>query len=144
HEEVDFRAVFPLIVWRVLARMGTGPGWSRTGAILGPAVLFTVLPYHLRQVDSALGVVPFFTFAVFLGLLVRRPDVLPGAALAHLAVNLLTIPVLYAGASPLARVLTVAVLLSGFAFIALFVAGQREEEGIPAGGAGVATWDPTI
>ncbi|MGH9035729.1 MAG: hypothetical protein ACRD0O_08185, partial [Acidimicrobiia bacterium] len=29
HEEVVFRAVFPLIVWRVLDRMGTGPGWSR-------------------------------------------------------------------------------------------------------------------
>jgi hypothetical protein len=144
HEEVVFRAVFPLIVWRLLVRAGADPGWSRAGAILIPAMLFAVLPNHLRQADSALGVLPFFTFAVFLGLLVRRPDVLPAAALAHLAVNLLTIPVLYGGASPLARGLAVGVLLSGLAFVALFTAGRPPQEGIPAGGTGVGSWDPTI
>ncbi len=144
HEEVVFRAVFPLVVWRVLERAGTSPGWSRAGAVLAPAALFAVLPNHLRQADSFLGVLPFFTFAVLLGLLVRRPDVLPAAALAHLAVNLLTIPVLYGGVSPVARGLAVGVLLSGFALVALFVADQPEGEGIPAGGTGVASWDPTI
>ena len=149
HEEVVYRAAFPLIVWRVLDRAGTAPAWCRAGAILLPAALFAVLPNHLRQADTVLGIVPFFTFAVFLGLLVRRPDVLPAAALAHLTVNLLTIPVLYGMVTPLVRSLAVGVLLSGFAFVALFVAGgteseSPEEDGIPADGAGVGSWDPTF
>jgi hypothetical protein len=154
HEEVVFRAAFPLIVWRILDRAGTGPAWTRAGAILVPAALFAVLPNHLRQADNtALGVLPFFTFAVFLGLLVRRPEVLPAAALAHLAVNLFTIPVLYGGASPTARTVAVAVLLTGFAFVALFVAEEAEvaghepepgREGIPASSAGVPSWDPNV
>ena len=154
HEEVVFRAAFPLVVWRVLDRAGVGAGYSRAGAVLLPAALFAVLPNHLRQADTALGVLPFFTFAVFLGLLVRRPDVLPAAALAHLAVNLFTLPVLYGGASPTARLVAVAVLLGGFAFMALFVAGPPEHEpgpqgegthpGIPAGHAGVPSWDPNL
>jgi membrane protease YdiL (CAAX protease family) len=125
-EEVVFRAAFPLIVWRLLDRAGADPGWSRAGAILFPAALFSILPYHLRQADSALGVLPFFTFAVFMGLLVRRPDVLPAAALAHMTVNLLTVPVTYGAVSPMARTLAVSVLLGGFVFIALFVAGEPE------------------
>jgi hypothetical protein len=154
HEEVVFRAAFPLIVWRVLDRAGTGPALSRAGAVAVPAALFAVLPNHLRQADTALGVLPFFTFAVFLGLLVRRPDVLPAAALAHLAINLFTVPVLYGGASPTARLVAVAVILTGFAFMALYVAEtpgheprlDREETpgGIPAGGAGVPSWDPNV
>jgi membrane protease YdiL (CAAX protease family) len=155
HEEVVFRAAFPLVVWRLLNRVGTAPQWSRAGAILLPAALFAVLPNHLRQADTPLGVLPFFTFAVFLGLLVRRPDVLPAAALAHLAVNLFTIPVLYGAASPTARMVAVAVLLGGFAFMALFVAdtrpvagdepapdGAEPAPGIPSAGAGVPLWDP--
>jgi membrane protease YdiL (CAAX protease family) len=127
-EEMVFRAAFPLLVWRLLDRAGADAGWSRAGAILFPAALFAILPYHLRQADSALGVLPFFTFAVFMGLLVRRPDVLPAAALAHLTVNLLTVPVAYGAVSPLARMVAVSVLLCGFAFVALFVAGEPEPE----------------
>ncbi|MGH8991801.1 MAG: CPBP family glutamic-type intramembrane protease [Acidimicrobiia bacterium] len=153
HEEVVFRAAFPLIVWRFLDRAGTAPAWSRAGAILLPAVLFAVLPNHLRQADTALGVLPFFTFAVFLGMLVRRPDVLPAAALTHLTVNLLTIPVLYGMVNPLARSLAVGLLLMVFASVALFVAGRPEPEGegepvpgggIPADRGGVGSWDPTF
>jgi membrane protease YdiL (CAAX protease family) len=140
HEEVVFRAAFPLIVWRLLHRAGADRGWSRAGAILIPAVLFAVLPNHLRQAGSLLGVVPFFTFAVLFGLLVRRPNVLPAAALAHLAVNLLTIPVAFGVVSPMARTLAVATLLGGFAFVALFMA----EPGIPAGDPDVGSWDPIV
>ncbi len=152
HEEVVFRAAFPLVVWRLLDRAGTAPPWSRAGAILFPAALFAVLPNHVRQAETALGILPFFSFAVFLGLLVRHPAVLPAAALTHLTVNLLTVPVLSGAASPTARMVVVAVLLGGFAFVALFVAdrtgppAEREEipEGIPPGGAGVPSWDPNV
>lgn len=131
-EEVVFRAAFPLIVWQLLDRAGADPGWSRAGAILVPAALFAILPNHLRQADSALGVLPFFTFAVFMGLLVRRPDVLPAAALAHLSVNLLTVPVTYGMVSPWARTLAVATLLGGFAVIAICLTGQPEPAAAPA------------
>ncbi len=144
HEEVVFRVALPLIVWRILRRADFSRGWSRAGAILVPAALFSVLPNHLRQADSVLGVLPFFTFAVLLGLLVRRPDVLPAAALTHLAVNLLTIPVLSGAVSPLARTVAVAVLLGTFAFCALFLSGEPDRGGIPAGGTGVGSWDPTV
>jgi membrane protease YdiL (CAAX protease family) len=140
-EEVVFRAAFPLIVWRLLNRNGADPGWSRAAAIVIPAALFAILPNHLRQAGSPLGVVPFFAFAVFLGLLVRRPNLLPAAALAHLTVNLLTVPVVHGVVSPLAKTLSVSTLLTGFAFIALFVAGAgrspAEPKGIPTGDPGV-------
>lgn len=146
HEEVVYRAALPLIVWRFLERAGVDRGWARTAAILVPAGFFTMLPNHLRQaVGSPLGVLPFFCFAVFLGLLVRRPDALLPAALAHLTVNLLTVPVIYGFVSPLSRAVAVAVLLGGFAFAALVVASDPEPgPGIPAGGTGVGSWDPTV
>jgi len=147
-EEVVFRAAFPLLVWRLLDRHGADPGWSRAGAILIPAAVFAVLPNHLRQAEAPLGVVPFFAFAVFLGLLVRRPNVLPAAALAHLTVNLLTIPAIYGVVTPSAKTLAVSTLLAGFAFIALFVVeadeAPAEPEGIAAGEPGVGSWDPTV
>jgi hypothetical protein len=139
HEEVVFRAVFPLIVWRLLVRSGADPGWSRAGAILIPAMLFAVLPNHLHQAGSLLGAVPFFTFAVLFGLLVRRPNVLPAAALAHLTVNLLTVPVSFGVVSPLPRTLAVATLLCGFAVVALLA-----EPGIPAADPDVGSLDPIV
>lgn len=126
HEEVVFRAALPLLVWRLLDRADVGPAWSRAGAVLVPACVFAVLPGHLRQTGSGIEVLPFFTFAVFFGLLVRRPSVLLPAALAHLTVNVLTVPVNYGLVSPVARMLAVAALLSVFAAVALWIAGDPE------------------
>lgn len=152
HEEVVYRAVLPLIVWRLLRRAGADRARSGMAAIIVPACVFSVLPYHLSQAGgSPLGLLPFFCFAVFLGLLIRRPDALLPAALAHLTVNLLTIPVIHGFVSPVARAVAVAVLLGGFAFVALFGTGEPEpaqeavrEEGIPDSAASVGSWDPTI
>jgi hypothetical protein len=147
-EEVVFRAALPLLVWRLLDRKGVDPGWSRAGAILIPAAVFAILPNHLRQAGSPLGVVPFFAFAVFMGLLVRRPNVLPAAALSHLTVNLLTVPVIHGVVSPSAKALAVATLLGGFAFMALFVAdaghAPAEPAGIPNVDPDVGSWDPIL
>ncbi|HLF41256.1 MAG TPA: CPBP family glutamic-type intramembrane protease, partial [Acidimicrobiia bacterium] len=103
HEEVVFRAAFPVVVWRILDGTGIVPAWSRMGAILLPAAVFAVLPNHLFQAAGAVGVLPFFTFALFFGLLVRSPSFILPAALAHLSVNLLTVPVTHGFVSPGAR-----------------------------------------
>jgi hypothetical protein len=114
-EEVVFRAALPLAVWWLLDRAGTGPRLSRAGAILVAASVFAILPNHLQQATPPLGVFPFIAFAVLFSLLVRRPNALLPAALAHLAINVLSVPVLHGGVSPAARGLAVAVLLAAFA-----------------------------
>ena len=131
HEETVFRAAFPLVAWRLLHRAGARPGSSRVGAVVFSAAVFAVLPNHLRQADGVLELLPFFTFALFFGLLVQAPSFVLPAAVAHLSVNLLTVPVTHGFVSPTARTLAVGAILGGYALTAVF-ASDPDPVAVPA------------
>ena len=121
-EELVFRLAIPITVAGLVRRAGAGPRAAWLVGIASAAVLFSVLPNHLRQADGLPGVLPFFLLSVFFGLAVRQPDAVLPSALAHLVFNMLSVSVLHGALTIEVRALATVVVLG------LFTATAHEVE----------------
>ena len=107
--------------WRDTARWGTGPV---VVAIVGAAVVFSVLPGHVEQMTGAASVVPFASLAVLLGYAaLRTGSLLPGIVV-HVLLDLVTLAYFADQISAPARAAVAATALTALV-LGLMIAGRR-------------------
>ena len=131
-EEVVYRLAAVLFVgaacariwghnWRDTARWGTGP---IVVAMIGAAVVFSVLPGHVEQMTGATSVVPFASLAVLLGYAaLRTGSVLPGIVV-HVLLDVVTLAYFAGQVSASSRSAVAATALVALV-LGLMLAGRR-------------------
>ncbi len=82
--------------WRDTAKWGTGPA---IGGLVGAGLVFSSLPGHVEQMNSAANVLPFLSLAVLLGYTALRSGSLIPGFLVHLTIDLAALA-FFAGALP--------------------------------------------
>ncbi len=107
--------------WRDTARWGTGPV---VFAIVGAAVVFSVLPGHVEQMTGAASVVPFASLAVLLGYAAMRSGSLLPGIVVHVLLDLVTLAYFADQISASARAAVAATALTALV-LGLMVAGRR-------------------
>jgi hypothetical protein len=131
-EEIVYRLAVVLLIgaacaraagrdWRDTARWGTGPV---VVAIVGAAVVFSVLPGHVQQMTGAASVVPFACLAVLLGYAALRTGSLVPGVVVHVLLDLVTLAFFADRISASARMAVAATALTGL-MSGLMVAGRR-------------------
>ena len=105
----------------ILLEWGTGPVCA---AIVGGAVLFSVLPGHVEQMTGAASVVPFASLAVLLGYAaLRTGSLLPGIVV-HVLLDLVALAYFADQISPPVRAAVAATVLTALV-LGLMIAGRR-------------------
>ena len=101
-EELVYRLAVLIVVGTLVARL-TGHGWRNSEdwgpvagitALLAGGLIFTLLPGHVAQMNSALTALPFASLGVVLGYAVLRTGALFPAVVVHAFLNIATIAVL--------------------------------------------------
>jgi membrane protease YdiL (CAAX protease family) len=101
-EELVYRLAVLIVVGALVAKI-TGHSWRNAedwgpvagiSALIAGGVIFTVLPGHVAQMNSALTALPFASLGVVLGYAVLRTGALFPAVVVHAFLNIATIAVL--------------------------------------------------
>lgn len=101
-EELVYRLAVLIVVGTVVAKL-TGHNWRNSedwgpvagiSALVAGGVIFTLLPGHVAQMNSALTALPFASLGVVLGYAVLRTGALFPAVVVHAFLNIATIAVL--------------------------------------------------
>lgn len=118
-EELVYRLAVLIVVGALVAKL-TGHGWRNAEdwgpvagitALIAGGLIFTLLPGHVAQMNSALTALPFASLGVVLGYAVLRTGALLPAVVVHSFLNIATIAVLAGEVSVAMR--------TAFAFTAL-------------------------
>lgn len=86
--------------WRAPKEWGSAPGFVALG---GSAVVFSLLPGHVSQMNGAVSTVSFASLGLVLGYTVLRTGALWPAAAVHALINVTTIATWQGAASPTLR-----------------------------------------
>ncbi len=131
-EEIVYRLAAVLLIgavcaricgrdWRDTARWGTGP---IVVALVGGALVFSVLPGHVEQMTGATSIVPFASLAMLLGYVaLRTGSLLPGIVV-HVLLDIITLAYFAGELSTSERVAGAATALTALV-LGLMVAGRR-------------------
>lgn len=101
-EELVYRLAVLIVVGTLVARL-TGHRWRNAEdwgpvagitALMAGGVIFTLLPGHVAQMNSALTALPFASLGIVLGYAVLRTGALLPAVVVHAFLNITTIAVL--------------------------------------------------
>lgn len=101
-EELVYRLAVLIVVGALVAKL-TGHSWRNAEdwgpvagitALIAGGVIFTLLPGHVAQMNSALTALPFASLGVVLGYAVLRTGALFPAVVVHAFLNIATIAVL--------------------------------------------------
>ena len=101
-EELVYRLAVLIVVGALMAKL-TGHNWRNAEdwgpvagitALIAGGVIFTLLPGHVAQMNSALTALPFASLGVILGYAVLRTGALFPAVVVHAFLNIATIAVL--------------------------------------------------
>jgi hypothetical protein len=101
-EELVYRLAVLIVVGALVAKL-TGHNWRNAEdwgpvagitALIAGGVIFTLLPGHVAQMNSALTALPFASLGVVLGYAVLRTGALFPAVVVHAFLNIATIAVL--------------------------------------------------
>jgi hypothetical protein len=101
-EELVYRLAVLIVVGALVARL-SGHSWRNAedwgpvagiSALLAGGLIFTLLPGHVAQMNSALTALPFASLGVVLGYAVLRTGALLPAVVVHAFLNIATIAVL--------------------------------------------------
>ncbi|MBM3660379.1 MAG: CPBP family intramembrane metalloprotease [Actinobacteria bacterium] len=101
-EELVYRLAVLIVVGALVAKL-TGHNWRNAedwgpvagiSALIAGGVIFTALPGHVAQMNSALTALPFASLGVVLGYAVLRTGALFPAVVVHAFLNIATIAVL--------------------------------------------------
>lgn len=101
-EELVYRLAVLIVVGALVAKL-TGHRWRNAedwgtvagiAALLAGGLIFTLLPGHVAQMNSALTALPFASLGVVLGYAVLRTGALLPAVVVHAFLNIATIAVL--------------------------------------------------
>ena len=98
-EEIVYRLAAVLLIgaacartcgrdWRDTSRWGTGPVVI---ALVGAALVFSLLPGHVEQMTGATSIVPFASLAVLLGYIALRTGSLLPGILVHVLLDVITL-----------------------------------------------------
>jgi hypothetical protein len=131
-EEIVYRLAAVLVVGALFARV-CGRDWRNTSewgtfpisvALVGAAVLFTMLPGHVEQMSGATNVAAFASLAILLGYVALRTGSLLPGIIVHLLLDLVTLTFFAGVLSASARAAVAATALTAFV-LGLLVAGRR-------------------
>ncbi|MFA5883951.1 MAG: CPBP family intramembrane glutamic endopeptidase [Acidimicrobiia bacterium] len=101
-EELVYRLAVLIVVGAVVAKL-TGHNWRNAeawgpvagiSALIAGGLIFSLLPGHVEQMNSALTALPFASLGVVLGYAVLRTGALLPAVVVHAFLNIATIAVL--------------------------------------------------
>jgi hypothetical protein len=107
--------------WRDTSEWGSGPAIA---GLVGGAVVFSLLPGHVAQMDGAANALPFLSLAVLLGYVAMRSgSIIPGF-LVHLTIDLAALAFFAGELSGALRVLVDLGALVGVV-LGLMLAGRR-------------------
>ena len=131
-EEIVYRLAAVLLIgavcarvrgrdWRDTAQWGAGPALV---AIVGAAVLFSVLPGHVEQMTGAASLLPFASLAILLGYAALRTGSILPAIVVHVLLDLVTLAYFADQISAPARAAIAATSLTALV-LALMIAGRR-------------------
>ena len=131
-EEIVYRLAAVLLIgavcarvrgrdWRDTAQWGAGPALV---AIVGAAVLFSVLPGHVEQMTGAASLLPFASLAILLGYAALRTGSILPAIVVHVLLDLVTLAYFADQISAPARAAIAATSLTALV-LGLMIAGRR-------------------